>query len=73
MQKLSNKQSAEVICKFDKLITAHRKSQKVIWVMEYLLATYAFVYVLFKIYLGLTSCKDLVMVVDNSLNNNKCL
>ena len=36
VQKLSNKQSAEVICRFDRLRTTHSKSQKAIWGMEYL-------------------------------------
>ena len=34
VQKLSNKQSAKMICRFDRLRTAHSKSHKVIWVIK---------------------------------------
>ena len=70
---LSNKQSAKVICKFDRLRTAHSKSKKAIWVMENLLATHTFDYIVFRINPGLTSCKDFATVVDNCLDNNKRL
>ena len=59
-----------MICRLDRLKTAHSKSQKAIRVMENLLATHAFDYIVFRINPGLTSCKDLAMVVDNSLDNN---
>ena len=70
MQKLSNKQSAKVIGKFDRLRTAHGKSKKAIGVIEYLSAVHAFDYIVFRIKSGPPSCKDLAKVVDNSLDNN---
>ena len=70
VQKLSNKQSAKVICTFGRLRTAHGRSQKAIWVMEYLSAAYTFDYIVLRINPSLTSCKDLATVVDNSLDNN---
>ena len=69
VQKLSNKQSAKVICRFDRLRTVHSKSQKAIQVMENLSATHVFDYIVLKINPGLTSCKDLATVVDNGLQN----
>ena len=60
-----------MICRFDRLRTAHRKSQKAISVMQCLLAALAFDYVVLRINPGLTNCKDLATVVDNSsLDNN---
>ena len=41
--------------------------------MENLLATHTFDYIVFKINPGLTSCKDLAMVLGNILGYNKCL
>ena len=38
--------------------------------MEYLLAAHAFDYIVLRINPGLTTCKDLAMMVDNSLDNN---
>ena len=38
--------------------------------MEYLSATHAFDYIVLRIDPGLTSCKDLATVADNSLDNN---
>ena len=61
--KLNNKQSAKAICKFDRLRTVHSKSQKAIRVMENLLATHAYDYIVLRINLGLTSSKDLATVV----------
>ena len=61
------KKSAKVICTLDRLRTAaHSKSQKSI----YLSSAHTFDYIVLKINLGLTSCKDLATVVDNSLDNN---
>ena len=42
MQKLTNKQSAKVICRFDRLITAHCKRNKPYINLENLSATHAF-------------------------------
>ena len=52
------------------LRTAHSQSEKAIWVMEYLLAAHEFDYMMLRIKPGLTTCKDLAMMVDNSLDNN---
>ena len=41
--------------------------------MQYLSAIHAFDYTVLMINPGLTSCKDLSMVVDISLDNNQCL
>ena len=38
--------------------------------MEYLSSTHAFDYVVLRINPGLTTYKDLTMMVDNSLDNN---
>ena len=38
--------------------------------MEYLLATNAFDYIVLKINAGLTTFKNLTMMVDNSLDNS---
>ena len=64
------KQSAKVIYRFDRLRTAHSKSQKAIGVMESLSAAHTFDYIVLGINPGLTSYKDLAVVVDNSLANN---
>ena len=43
VQKVSNKQSAKVICRLNRLSTVARsKSQKAMWVMEYLSAAHIF-------------------------------
>ena len=39
-------------------------------VMEYLSAAHTFDYIVLRINPGLTTCKDLAMMVDNSLDNN---
>ena len=41
--------------------------------MQYLSAAHTFDYIVLRINLGMTSCKDLAMVVDISLDNNQCL
>ena len=56
VQKLSNKQNAKAICKFDRLRTSHSKRQKNI---EKLTPAYAFNYIVLRFNHGLTSCKDL--------------
>ena len=70
MQKLSNKQSAKVIYRFDRLKTAHSKTQKAIIITENLTTALAFEYLVFMVNPHLTSCKDLAMVVDNNLDSN---
>ena len=70
MQKLSNKQRVKVIFRLDTLKTAHSKSKKAIWVLEYLSSSHAFDYIMLRINPGLTTRKDLAMMVDNSLDSN---
>ena len=65
VQKLSNKQSAKVICRLDKLRMAHTAR-----VMKHLSAAHAFDYIVLRINPGLTTCKDLAMMVYNCLDNN---
>ena len=38
--------------------------------MEYLSTTHAFDYIVLRINPGMTTCKDLTMMVDNSLDNS---
>ena len=70
--KLSNKQSAKVICRFDRLRTAYRKSQKgiILCALENLSVTHAFDHIVLKVNPGLTSCENTATAVDNSLDNN---
>ena len=70
VKNLSNKKSAKVICRFDRLWTAHTKRQKAIWALEKLSATHTFEYILFKVNPGLNSGEDHAAEVDNSLDNN---
>ena len=70
MQKLSNKHSAKVICRFGILRTAYRKTQRAVLVMKNLSASHAFDYLVLRANPGLTCCKDLAMVMDNSLGSN---
>ena len=70
VQKLSNKQSAKVIIRFDRLRTVHSKSHKSHVSNGNLLTAHAFDYIVFRINPGLTSCKDLAMVEDNNLDKN---
>ena len=71
MTKLNNKQSAKVICGLDRLRTAHSKSQKSHKSNGNLLVAHAFDYmIVLRINPGLTSCKDLATVVDNSIDND---
>ena len=49
------------------LRTVHSKTQKAILVMESLSATHAFDYLVLSVNPGLTNCKDIAMVVENSL------
>ena len=52
MQKLSNKQSAKVICRFDRLRIAHGKRQRSHTSIENLSATHAFDYIVVRVKLG---------------------
>ena len=72
MQKLSNKQSAKVICRLDRLRTAYTARVKKPYEQwnSYLSAAQAFDYIVLRINPGLTTCKDFAMMVDNSLDNN---
>ena len=55
VQKLSNKQSAKMICRFDRLRTSHSKRQKSHMSFERLLSADAFNFIV----PDLTSCEDL--------------
>ena len=68
MQKLSNKHSAKVICRFGILRTAH--SKRAVLVMKNLSASHAFDYLVLRANPGLTCCKDLAIVMDNSLGSS---
>ena len=68
--KSSYKQSTKVICRLDRLGTAHSKGKKAVLIMEYLSAAHAFDYKVFRINTDLTTCKDLAMIMDNSLDNS---
>ena len=71
LQKLSNTQSAKVICKFDGLRTAHRKRQKVIWALERkTYCAHAFDYIVLKVNPGLTSCEDLATALPSVLEKS---
>ena len=59
VQKLSNKQSAEVICRFDRLRSAHSKSQTSHMNIGKLISAHAFDYIVLRVNPGLTSCEDL--------------
>ena len=66
VQKLNTKQSAKVIYRLDRLGTAHSKSKKAIWVMEYLSAAHKFDYIMLRINPGMTTSKDLTIMVDKN-------
>ena len=63
VQKLSNKQSAKVICRLDRLRTAHSKRQTSHMSIENLSSTHAFDYIVLRVNAGLTSCEDLAMAL----------
>ena len=58
--KLSNKQSTKVICRSDRLRTAHSKSQKALWVMECIPAAHTLDYILLRITLPWSLVKTLL-------------
>ena len=71
VQQLSDKQSIKVICRFDRLRTAHMQQElKCRMSNAMLIVAHVFDYIALMINLGLTSCKDLATVVDISLDNN---
>ena len=65
VQKLSNKQSARVICRFDRLRTPHRKRQTSHMSIGKLSATHAFYYVVLRVKPGLTSFEDHATVLTD--------
>ena len=58
VQRLSNKQSAKVICKFDRLRTSYSKRQKSHMSIDKLMCAHTINYIALFNH-GLTSCKDL--------------
>ena len=69
MQKLSIKQSAKGICRFDRLRTAHGKRQASDMSIGKLIV---FDYIMFMVKAGLTSCEDLATVLSNDLVYSAC-
>ena len=59
VQKVSNKQSTKVICRFDRLRTAHDKRHRSHMSIENLLVSHKFDYIVLRVKLGLTSFEDL--------------
>ena len=68
VEKLSNKQSTKVICRFNRLRTAHSKRQTSHISTAKFLATHTFDYIVLKVNHGLTSCEGLTTALDNSLD-----
>ena len=62
-QELGNKQSAKVICWFDKLRTAHSKRQKAIGKLS---AAHIFDYIVLRANPALTNCEDLPVALHSS-------
>ena len=62
VQKLSNKQNAKVIYRFDRLRTSYGKRQKAIWALEKLLSTHEFDYILLRVKSGLIRLKLLPLM-----------
>ena len=73
VQKLSNKQSAKVICRYDRLGTVHSKRQTSHMSIENLSATHAFNYIVLRGNTGLTSCEDLAMALYCSTQESRRL
>ena len=66
MQKLSNKQSAKVICKLDRLRTVHSNSQTSHRrIGKLIISAYAFDYIVVRVNYGLTSCEDLAAALTS--------
>ena len=59
VQNLNNKQSAKVICRFDRLITAHSKRQTSYMSIRKLIGHHTFYYIVLWVKPGLTSCEEL--------------
>ena len=55
--------SAKVICRFDRLRTAHSKRQQAIWVLKNLLATHTLDYIVFRVEPDLSSFEYLAMAL----------
>ena len=68
VQKLSNKQSAKVICRFDRLKTSHSKRQKSQMSIEKLSSAHTFNYIVLKVNPGLTSCEEFAMALQIMVN-----
>ena len=63
VQKLSNKQSAKVISRFDRYRTAHSRRQKSYMSIEKLSSAHTFNYIVLKVNSAQTSCEDLAMAL----------
>ena len=74
VQKLSNKQSAKVICRFDRLRTSHSKRHQNHLSFEKLVSSaYAFNCIALRVNHGLTSCKDLATALVQVGGRNRNL
>ena len=60
VQKLSNKQSGKVICRFDRLRISHSKRQKSFMRIKKLLSVHAFNYIVLKVNPGQPVVKTLL-------------
>ena len=70
VQKLSNKQSAKVICRFDRLTTSHSNRQKSHISIEKLSSSHVSNYIVHRVNHGLTSSKDLATALYNPRQHN---
>ena len=68
VQKLSNKRSAKVICRFNRLRTSHSKSQKSQMSTEKLSSAHAFNYIVLKVNPVLSSCEELATALQIIVN-----
>ena len=61
-----------MICKFDGLRTAHRKTQKAIWALENSSAAHTFDYIMLRVNTGLISCEDLATALYTHAMQHGC-
>ena len=68
VNKWSNKQSAKVICKFDRLRTSHSKSQKSHMSIEKLSSAHPFNYIVLRVNPSLSSCEEFATSLQIMVN-----
>ena len=64
VQKLSNKQSTKVICRFDRLRTAQSKRQTSHMSIGNLMSAYTLDYIALRVKPGLMSCENLAIALQ---------